>query len=211
MLQVQSGEATSLMRNIQTDEQLISQFLVGSKNDTEIAFEALMRRHGPMVLGVCRYVLGRDRDAEDAFQTTFLALARKMGTIRDRRMLPSWLQEVALRTALRARARAGRRRAIEQQAVATYRPARVPTDPQEPVSSRELRPVLYEEINELPAKYGIPVILGYMEGKTNEEVANLLDWPVGTVKGRLSRARDMLRTRLSRRGVDSDEIRCRWE
>ncbi len=78
------------------------------------------------------------------------------------------------------------------------------------VSSRELRPVLREEMDRLPEKYGIPVILGYIEGMTNQEVAELLNWPIGTVKGRLSRARDMLRIRLSRRGLDPGEARYRW-
>jgi RNA polymerase sigma-70 factor (ECF subfamily) len=200
----------SLMRPIQSDEQLIDQFLAGQKDDSEHAFEILVQRHGPMVLGICRRVLRRDQDAEDAFQTTFLALARRAGTIRDRRMLGGWLREVAYRTALRARARGSQRRAIESQATAMSASGHESDVQDARLSSRELRPVLYEEIDGLPVRYGIPVILGYMEGKTNREVADLLKLPIGTVKGRLSRGRDMLRARLSRRGLDPDQVRFRW-
>jgi RNA polymerase sigma factor (sigma-70 family) len=194
------------MRTMQSDEQLIDQFLAGPKDDSEIAFEILVERYGPMVLRVCRRVLRRDPDAEDAFQATFLALARKVGTIRDRRMLASWLQEVAFRSALRERARANRDRATDPRSVAMSVFGNASGDSDELVSSNDLRPVLYEEINELPEKYGVAVILGYLEGKSNSEVADLLKWPVGTVKGRLSRARDMLRTRLSRRGFDPEDV-----
>jgi RNA polymerase sigma factor (sigma-70 family) len=198
------------MKPIRSDEELIDQFLTGQKDDSENAFETLVRRYGPMVLGVCRSVLRRDEDAEDAFQTAFLALARRAATIRDRRMLSCWLHEVAYRIALRARARASRRRAIERRAMAMSASGHASGDHDKSLSLNELRPVLRKEMDGLPVKYGIPVILGYIEGKTNQEVADLLNWPIGTVKGRLSRARDMLRARLSRRGVDSDEVRYRW-
>ncbi len=123
-------------------------------------------------------------------------------------MLASWLQEVAFRSALRERARANRDRATDPRSVAMSVSGNASGDSDELLSSNDLRPVLYEEINELPEKYGVAVILGYLEGKSNCEVADLLKWPVGTVKGRLSRARDMLRARLSRRGLEPEEIRC---
>ena len=96
------------MKPIRSDEQLIDQFLTGQKEDSESAFETLVKRHGPMVLGVCRHVLRRDQDAEDAFQATFLVLARKAGTIHNREILGCWLYEVAYRTAIRARERRAR-------------------------------------------------------------------------------------------------------
>jgi RNA polymerase sigma factor (sigma-70 family) len=198
------------MKPIQSDEQLLDQFLAGRKDDSEDAFAILVERHGPMVLRVCRHVLHRDQDAEDACQITFLALARKAGAIRDRRMLGGWLYEVAYRTALRARARASRRRAIERGAMAKFAHEQASGDHDEPPPFEELRPVLNEEMDGLPGKYGIPVILGYVEGLTNREVADLLKCPIGTVKGRLSRARDMLRARLSRRGLDPNQVRSRW-
>jgi RNA polymerase sigma factor (sigma-70 family) len=199
------------MKSIRSDEQLIDQFLTGRKVDAEDAFEAMVKRHGPMVLAVCRHVLGRVQDAEDAYQTTFLALARKAGTIRDRRMLACWLHEVAYRTALRARARACRSRAIEKQALAISSFVQESGDQDTLVPSKDLRSALHEEMDGLPGKYGVPAILGYLEGKTNREVADLLNWPIGTVKGRLSRARDLLRARLSRRGLDADKLQYQWE
>src|SRR5271156_6591401 len=96
------------MKPIRSDEQLIDTFLNGEKEDSETAFETLVKRHGPMVLGVCRHVLCRVQDAEDAFQATFLALARKAGTIRNREILGCWLHEVAFRTAIRERERRAR-------------------------------------------------------------------------------------------------------
>src|SRR5262249_26501484 len=93
-----------------TDEQLIEQFVSGSPDESESAFEALLRSHGPLVMGVCRQVLGQFEDAEDAFQETFLVLARKAGTIRNPRALASWLYEVAYRVAIRARVKASRHR-----------------------------------------------------------------------------------------------------
>jgi RNA polymerase sigma factor (sigma-70 family) len=139
-------------------------------------------------------------DAEDAFQATFLTLSRKAGTIRDRRVLASWLYEVAYRIAVRARAGAVRRRQQERESMSTTETSSRP-DQENQAAWNELRPVLHDEINRLPDKYRLPVILSYLEGRTNEEVATLLDWPVGTVKGRLSRARDLLRSRLVRRGL----------
>jgi RNA polymerase sigma factor (sigma-70 family) len=184
-----------------SDESLLEQFLSGEGMDSQEAFQALVVRHGPMVLGICRHVLNQDHDAEDAFQATFLVLARKGGSIRNRRVLAGWLHEVAYRIAIKARASAVRRRTLEREGMAMLPPAIEPNDQYQQAAWNELRPVLHEEVNRLPDKYRIPVILSYLEGKTNEEVADLLQWPVGTVKGRLSRARDLLRSRLMRRGL----------
>jgi RNA polymerase sigma factor (sigma-70 family) len=178
------------------DEQLLDQFLNLDDETAEAAFRTIVVRHGPMVLGVCRHVLHQHQDAEDAFQATFLVLSRKADSIRDRRVLARWLYEVAYRIAIRARTEDGRRRAHERQGGEMV--ATVPIDDR---GWNELRPVLHEEVNRLPEKYRTPVILCYLEGKTNEEVAEILKWPVGTVKGRLSRARDLLRSRLTRRGL----------
>jgi RNA polymerase sigma factor (sigma-70 family) len=194
------------MKPIRSDEQLIDQFLTGQKEDSEIAFETLVKRHGPMVLGVCRHVLRRDQDAEDAFQATFLALARKAGTIHNPAILGCWLHEVAYRTALRARERRARStpRMEIQEVVDSH------CGPEHAASRNELRLLVRAEVDGLPAKYRSLVLHTYIEGKSNEQVARLLQCPVGTVKGRLSRARDLLRTRLSRRGGDQDEVRYRW-
>jgi RNA polymerase sigma factor (sigma-70 family) len=184
-----------------SDEILLERFLTGERLESQEAFQALVVRHGPMVLGICRHVLNQDHDAEDAFQATFLVLARKGGSIRNRKVLSGWLHEVAYRIAVKSRASTVRRRTLERQGIAMLPPAVEPNNQDEKAGWNELRPVLHEEVNRLPEKYRIPVILSYMEGKTNEEVAELLQWPVGTVKGRLSRARDLLRSRLTRRGL----------
>ena len=194
------------MKPIRSDEQLIDQFLTGQKENSESAFETLLKRHGPMVLGVCRHVLRRDQDAEDAFQATFLVLARKAGTIHNREILGCWLHEVAYRTAIRARERRARSTPrMEIQEVAESH-----SGPENAASRNELRLLLRAEVDGLPGKYRSLVLHTYMEGKSNEQVAGLLGCPVGTVKGRLSRARDLLRARLSRRGWDQDEVRYRW-
>jgi RNA polymerase sigma factor (sigma-70 family) len=184
-----------------SDEDLLEQFLSGEGTDSQEAFRSLVVRHGPMVLGICRHVLNGHHDAEDAFQATFLVLARKAATIRNRRVLAGWLHEVAHRIAVKARASTVRQRNIERQGVAMSPPA-IELDEQDKAAAwNELRPVLHAEVERLPERYRIPVILSYLEGKTNEEVADLLQCPVGTVKGRLSRARDLLRARLTRRGL----------
>jgi RNA polymerase sigma factor (sigma-70 family) len=192
------------MKPNQSDEQLIDTFLTGEKADSETAFETLVRRHGPMVLGVCRQVLRRDQDAEDAFQATFLVLARKAGSIHNREILGCWLYEVAHRTAIRARKRRDRstpRMEIQEDSQ---------PGPVNAASRNELQLLLREEVDGLPAKYRLLVLHTYMEGKSNVQVARLLQRPVGTVKGQLSRARDLLRARLSLRGWDEDEVRHRW-
>jgi RNA polymerase sigma-70 factor (ECF subfamily) len=194
------------MKQIRSDEQLIDQFLTGQKAVSESAFKTLVERHGPMVLGVCRNILRRDQDAEDAFQATFLALARKASAIQNRQILGCWLHEVAYRNAIRAReclARSRTRKELEE--VAEPHPG-----PASAASRKELRLLVRAEVDALPAKYRSLVLHTYMEGKSNDQVAQLLECPLGTVKGRLSRARDLLRARLSQRGCDPDEVRYRW-
>jgi RNA polymerase sigma factor (sigma-70 family) len=184
-----------------SDEYLLDRFLNAVESESQKAFGTLVERHGPMVLGICRHVLHTHHDAEDAFQATFLVLARKAGSIRNGRVLAGWLHEVAHRIAIKARASAARRRTLEKEGVAMSPEAIEPDNQDAAAAWNELRPVLHAEVAMLPDRYRIPVILSYLEGKTNEEVAKLLRWPVGTVKGRLSRARDLLRRRLVRRGL----------
>jgi RNA polymerase sigma factor (sigma-70 family) len=176
-----------------SDDRLLERF---AASRDEAAFEVLVWRHGPMVLGLCRRLLGRHHDAEDAMQATFLALARQAGSIGKRASLASWLFKVAYRTALRARGRAGRT-AFDPTPVESL-PS--PQEP-EPAALQELRLVVDEELRLLPEKYRTPLVLSYLEGLTNHEVAGQLGCPVGTVFTRLARGRDMLRARLVRRGV----------
>jgi RNA polymerase sigma factor (sigma-70 family) len=161
----------------------------------EAAFRAIVASHGPMVMSVCRRVLGEARDVEDAFQVTFLILAKKAGKLVPGDPIGHWLYGVAYRVALRARSATARRHARER-TVASPEMASV-EDP----ASFELAQVIDEELTRLPSKYRGPVVLCYLEGLTHEEAARQLGWPVGTVKGRLSRARDLLKGRLSRRGM----------
>jgi RNA polymerase sigma factor (sigma-70 family) len=174
------------------DVRLLADFV---QNRNEAAFTAIVRRHGPLVLDVCRRVLADAHRAEDAFQATFLVLVRKAGSLRQPELLANWLYGVAYRTALKARANDARRQALEHEGAA-MRPT-----PSEEAGWQELRPVIDEEVQQLPAKYRLPVVLCYLSGQSHEEAARQLAWPVGTVKGRLARARDLLRKRLTRRGL----------
>lgn len=174
----------------QTDRRLLEQFAAGRD---EAAFTALVERHGPMVLGVCHRVLGDVHAAEDAFQATFLILARKAAALDRRGSVAGWLFTVAHHLALRARAAALRRRAREQE-------AHMPR-PEAPAIDPALRPLLDEELSRLPEKYRAPLVLCYFEGLSNDAAAEQLGWPAGTVKGRLARARELLRARLARRGL----------
>jgi membrane fusion protein, heavy metal efflux system len=174
-----------------TDGQLLERFV--SSRD-EPAFEVLMWRHGPMVLGVCTRLLANEQDAEDVFQATFLTLARKAGSIGKRESLGGWLYTTACRAALRARLRG------THQARVQGLPGDVPAPEAADNSSCDLRPLLDEEIARLPLKYRLPVLFVYLQGKTTAEVALQLGCPRGTVCSRLSWARDRLRSRLLRRG-----------
>ncbi len=175
------------------DSQLLERFLTSRD---EAAFETLLWRHGPMVLATCRRILHQAQDAEDAFQATFLVLCRKAHSLRKLPSCGAWLYRVAYHLALKARSKAARRSAVEQQV-----PARSPTAPADDVLWRDLRPVLDDEVNRLPEKYRTVLVLHYLEGKTIAQVAEELGWLPGTVSGRLARARDLLRGRLTRRGL----------
>lgn len=183
------------------DNVLLEQFLNGEPLASQDAFRTLVLRHGPAVRAICRRILERHHDVEDASQAAFITLAMKGGAIIERKAFAAWIREVALRIALRTRARASRRRILERRAMEMTAARAEFVDQDHILSLTELRPVVREEVFRLPEKYRSPVMLSYFEGKTNNEVAELLSWPVGTVKGRLSRARQILRSRLSRRGV----------
>jgi RNA polymerase sigma factor (sigma-70 family) len=174
------------------DAQCLRRFVEGD----EAAFAALLRRHGPMVLGVCRRVLRDPHDAEDAFQAAFLVLARKAGSVDRPELLGSWLYGVACRTALKLRSTV-LSRSVRQIPLECDPPAPATEEGVDP----DLRPLLDEEVNRLPDKYRVPIVLCYLEGLTNEQAAEQLGCPKGTILSRLSRARDLLRTRLTRRGV----------
>jgi RNA polymerase sigma factor (sigma-70 family) len=174
-----------------TDRQLLDDFAAGHD---EPAFAALVSRHGPMVLRVCRRVLGHEQDAEDAFQATFLVLARNAGSIRKRESLASWLHGVAHRTAMKAKRGAARRRKHEGgQAAQAPRPASPTWD--------DVQAVLDEEVQRLPQCFREAFVLCVLEGKGGAEAAAELACKEGTVKSRVSRARRELRERLARRGI----------
>jgi RNA polymerase sigma factor (sigma-70 family) len=169
-------------------------FLSG-REESEAAFRVLIHRHGPMVLGICRRVLGDEHAAEDAFQATFLVLVKKAGRLRDSDRLTNWLYGVAMRVASKEKARGVRRRVVERQvAEQTARPGG-------DSDQGELRSVIDEEIRRLPERYRVPLVLCHVEGLRHDEVAQRLGCPVGTVESRLSRARERLRARLARRGL----------
>jgi len=176
-----------------TDRQLLQRFAQSRDQD---AFAALVRRHGPMVLAVGRRMLHDASAADDAFQATFLVLARKAAAPGWGPCVGSWLYQVAHRCAAKMRVTAARRRRHESQVTAM--PA---ADASTTTDQHELRRLLDDELTRLPDKYRAALVLCYLEGKSNEEAARLLNWPVGTVYSRLARARSLLRERLSRRGL----------
>jgi RND family efflux transporter MFP subunit len=176
-----------------TDGQLLERFV--SQRD-EAAFELLLWRHGTMVLNVCRRVLDHQHDAEDAFQATFLAFVRKARSIVRREAVAGWLYRVAFRVAVEARNKAHKTRRLEITA-----PDELALEPAQEAVWHELRPVLDEELNRLPERLRLPLVLCYLEGKTNEEAARQLGCPPGTIFSRLARGREMLRRRLTRRGL----------
>jgi RNA polymerase sigma factor (sigma-70 family) len=178
-----------------SEQALLDRFV--SQSD-ELAFAALVARHGPMVLGVCRRILHNEHDVEDAFQATFLVLVRRAAGIRQGHLIGHWLHVVAYKVAVRARARAARRHRLESAAL----------DPKDLIANStsaaieqwDLREILDEELASLPSSLRKPLVLCYLQGLTHDEAALRLRWPVGTVRSRMSRARDLLRRRLTRRG-----------
>jgi RNA polymerase sigma factor (sigma-70 family) len=179
------------------DADLLRRF--ASSRDEE-AFAELVRRHGPMVLGVCRRVTGHPHDAEDAFQAAFIVLARRAGHLKHPEQLANWLYGVAYRTALEARA--ARRRVQEQPVSAAPEPAA----PDEPDNTDDLRRVIDEELSRLPEKYRSAVVLCDLEGASRAEAAERLSIPEGTLSSRLAHARKVLSERLSRRGVTASAL-----
>lgn len=198
MASMRSGMARGLLARLfgegtlagASDEELLGRF---AATRDETAFAALVERHGPMILRTARVILRDPHEAEDVFQATFLVLARKAGSIRGRGALAGWLYRVARRAALRANAEAVRRRGCrgpEMNAIAA--PERGPDDD---------GPLIHEELDRLPEKYRLPVVLCYLQGLSYDEAASRLRWTEGMVRGRLARAREVLRGRLARRGL----------
>jgi RNA polymerase sigma factor (sigma-70 family) len=181
-----------------TDAQLLEQFVAGDRRSAT-AFEAVVERHGPMVLRVCRKTLGDPHAAEDAFQATFLVLARRAATLSERELLGNWLYGVAMRTARKAR-RAAAHRVVRDRAAA-YRWPMAVAEPSADESRDEMGRVLHEEIARLPSSYRTAVVVCYLEGQTQAQAARELQLAESTVRGRLARARKLLGQRLTRRGI----------
>jgi RNA polymerase sigma factor (sigma-70 family) len=182
-----------------TDAQLVEQFVTADDEAAALAFEAIVERYGAMVMRVCRTLLRDEHAAEDAFQATFLVLARKAGTIDTRELLSNWLYGVASRTARKAKAIAARRR-IRDQHAAYHRSLAVVESLRDP-SQYDLEQVLHEEIDRLPRPYRAAVVVCYFEGKTQAQAAQQLRLAESTIRGRLARARKLLAQRLTRRGL----------
>ncbi|HEV2946020.1 MAG TPA: RNA polymerase sigma factor [Gemmataceae bacterium] len=176
-----------------TDGQLLKIYL---EHGDESAFAVLVRRHGPMVWGVCRRVLGNHQDAEDAFQATFLVLVRRAACVVPREMVANWLYGVARQTSLKARAMAAKRKTRERQVTVMAEPKIVCQDPWS-----DLQPILDQELSCLSDKYRVAIVLCDLEGKTRKEAARQLGLPEGTLAARLARGRAMLAKRLSRLGL----------
>jgi RNA polymerase sigma factor (sigma-70 family) len=174
------------------DSDLLQRFAARGE---EAAFAALVRRHGPVVLGVCRRLLRCPEDAEDVFQATFLVLARQAGSIHKQRSVGSWLYGVAWRLAGKARSKAAR-----QRLPVPPLPNSAP-DAHGELTWRELCAGLDEELKRLPEKYRAPLLSCYWQGLTQDDAARRLGWPRGTLKRRLERARELLHDRLTRRGL----------
>ena len=179
-----------------SDSQLLQRFLNGRDGAEQAAFSALVERHGPMVLGVCRQVLGNPHDAQDAFQATFLVMAQKAASVQNAESLASWLHGIALRVSARAKADEARRR-VHERRCATIRER----ERDNGAVRSEPCPELHEEIARLPQRYREPVVLCYLEGLSSEQAAVRIGCAPGTVWSRLSRARERLRGRLVRRGA----------
>lgn len=195
-----AGQLEGVVRHLRTvarrgegahagDVELLERFLA---HRDQGAFELLVRRHGPMVLGVCRRVLGNEADAEDAFQATFLVLVRKAASIIPRTRVGNWLHGVAHKTALKTKAMNARRRVKEREGASPGRGAREDT-------WESLLEILDGELSALPEKYRAPIVLCDLEGLSYREAAARLRCPQGTLSGRLTRARALLARRVARR------------
>ncbi|WP_254053911.1 sigma-70 family RNA polymerase sigma factor [Singulisphaera sp. GP187] len=178
-----------------SDGQLLEWYTSRGGEAAELAFSALVERHGPMVLRVCRSLVRDEHEAQDAFQATFLVLVRRAGSLWVRDSLGPWLHEVACRVASCARSAAARRRRIERRAAESAVASHVVSE----VGS-DLRSILHEEIGRLPEPYRAAIVLCGLEGLTHDQAARKLGWPLGTLQSRLARGRQRLRGRLARRG-----------
>jgi RNA polymerase sigma factor (sigma-70 family) len=178
-----------------SDADLMRFFLSGPEGVSRASLAVLADRHGPMVQRTCRHVLGDSHDADDAFQAAFLVLVHKAGSVRRSESVAGWLHGVALRVSMRAKADADRRQIRER------RGAALNLAKEEARGSPDAWPELHEEVARLPARYREPVILCYLEGLSTEAAAARIGCPRGTVLSRLSRARERLRVRLTRRGL----------
>ncbi len=197
-----SGQLTTLVRHLRrlagilhedslSDRQLLERFAAQHDED---AFRTLVQRHAALVLGVCRRVLHHAQDAEDAFQATFLVLARKARAVRWHESIAGWLSQAAYRLAAELRGKAARQRLGERQAAALPRAAPAP-------GWRELCTLLNDELHRLPEKYRVPLLLCYLEGDTRDQAAAKLGWSLRTLERRLEQGRALLRDRLTRHGV----------
>ncbi len=188
------------------DRQLLERFIDRGGTAGDAAFAALVSRHGPMVLLVCRQVLGDLHEAEDAFQAVFLVLARRALSVRDPDLLANWLHRVAIRTARKAKTRQLRRQrhqlvGVSSRASLPFQATARVASPEQEAVSREYCAALHEEIDRLPAAFRRVVVLCYLEGFTVEEAARRLRCPTGTVRSRMARSRAKLRRALGRRGI----------
>ena len=188
-----------------SDRQLLDLFVSRQEEESEIALTLLIERHGPMVLGVCRRILVDPHDAEEAFQATFLILVRKAGSVRVDGSVGPWLFGVATRVARRAGADASRRRRRERSGLERLKIVAA-HDHHLSFERAELQSILVEEISRLPSRLQAAVVLCDLEGCSNEQAAKQLGWAAGTVKSRRSRARDLLRQRLTRRGLAAVDL-----
>jgi RNA polymerase sigma factor (sigma-70 family) len=180
---------------LKSDRDLLEIYIQGG-DQAELAFGALVERHGQTVLQVCRNVLGDCHLAADSFQVTFLILARRADSIRDPAALECWLHRVARRVAIRARA------AVDRRKLGNFgEPADIPVNHRDPLEHDEIRAIVRQEIDRLDDALRQPIVLCALEGLTHEEAARRLRWPVGTVKSRLVRGRRRLKARLARRGL----------
>jgi RNA polymerase sigma factor (sigma-70 family) len=205
------GATPSILRYLRTlgakealkdvsDGELLERF--AAEHD-EATFAVMVRRHGGMVLHVCRSVLHNHADADDAFQATFLVLARRAPSIRKNGSLGSWLHSVAYRTALKARTANARRKRHETQARAEAR-----HEAMDELTWREAQGIVHQELARLPEKYRAPLVLCYLQGKRQDEAEQELGWPHGKLRSMLERARDLLRKRLLQRGLGPSAVLC---
>jgi RNA polymerase sigma factor (sigma-70 family) len=188
----EGGQVAPVVDSPLTDVELLHAFVAGSDPG---AFEAIVRRHGPLVMGLCRRIVHHAQDAEDAFQATFLVLAQKAAKLAHAELLGSWLYGVAFRVARRSRSMSARR----QQREKPYVESQAQQD--DAAAWSDLAPLLDEELQRMPQVYRVPILLCDMQGKSRREAALEMGIPEGTLSSRLARGRELLRSRLTRRGV----------